>query len=50
MIPLRDTTKVGLQRITTQLSDVLRNRRKFWELKERAEDRKKERKKASLCG
>ena len=40
----------GVGRRRTKLLDDLRNRRKFWELKERAEDRKKERKKASLCG
>jgi hypothetical protein len=31
----------GVGRRRTQLLDVLRNRRRYWELKEEAEDRKR---------
>ena len=35
------TEVIGLGRRITQLADDLRNRRRYWELKEDAEDRKK---------
>jgi hypothetical protein len=33
----------GVGRTRTQLPDDLRNRRRYWELKEKAEDRKRSR-------
>jgi hypothetical protein len=39
MMPLTEVKGVGRRR--TQLLDDLRNRRRYWELKEEAEDKKK---------